>query len=87
MPSTSPTTTLRTLTPTHSNDILTETEVPNANEKNVPDPNHDRSGRLQQTDRDFKHTTEDGESGDVFWVDWEGPEDPADPKKCVTALF
>ena len=90
MPSTSPTTTLRTLTPTHSNSILTETEVANANEKNVPDrdPNaQDRAGKLEQTDRGSEHsehTTEDGESGpDVFWVDWEGPEDPANPKKCV----
>jgi len=74
MPSTSPTTTLRT----------SIHEVPNANEKNVPDPNaHGRAGRLQQTDRGSGHTTEDGESGDVFRVDWEGPEDPANPKKYV----
>jgi len=27
--------------------------------------------------------TEGGESDDVLWVDWEGPEDLANPKKCV----
>jgi hypothetical protein len=88
MPSTSPTTTLRTSIPTHSKNILTEIEVPNANEKNVPGPNaHDRAGRLQQTDRGSEYATEDGESGDVFWVDWEGPEDPANPKKYVAVYL
>jgi hypothetical protein len=86
----SPTTTLRTSIPTHSNNVLTETEIANATEKNPDSKAHDRAGELgrsQQTDRSSEHTTEDGESDDVFWVDWEGPEDPANPKKCVAVYL
>jgi hypothetical protein len=64
---------------------LTETEIANANEKNIHDSNaHDRVGEPgRQTDRGSEHTTEDSESDDVLWVDWEGTDDPASPKKCV----
>ena len=83
----SPTTTPPTSIPTHSNKILTETEVANINEKNPDSKGHDRAGEPRRTDRDSEQTTEDDESGDVFWVDWEGPEDPANPKKCVAAYL
>jgi len=86
----SPTTTLRTSIPTHPNNNLTETEIANANEKNPNSKAHDRAGEpggSQQTDRGSECTTEDGESDDVFWVDWEGPEDPANPKKCVAVCL
>ena len=82
----SPTTTPPTSIPTHPNTVLTDTEV--ANEKNPDSKAHDNAGEPpRRTDRDSEDTTEDGESGDVFWVDWEGPEDPANPKKCVVVLF
>ena len=86
----SPTTTLRTSITTHSNKILTETEIANANKKSPDSKAHDRAGEpggSQQTGRGSEYTTEDGESDDVFWVDWEGPEDPANPKKCVAVYL
>jgi len=83
----SPTTTLRTSIPTHSNNIVTETEIANDNEKGLESRPHDRAGEPGRTDRGSEHTTEDGESDDVFWVDWEGPEDPANPKKCVAVYL
>src|SRR5258708_18256025 len=77
----SPTTTLGAPIPTHSNNILTETKI----EKNPDAKPHDRAGEPGKTDRGFEHMTEGSESDDVTWVDWEGPEDPANPKKYVAA--
>lgn len=86
----SPTTTLRASIPTHPNSTLTETKIANADENDIPDSKaHDpvgEPGQSRQTDRGSEHTTEDDESEDVFWVDWEGPDDPANPKKCVAYL-
>ncbi|KIM38559.1 hypothetical protein M413DRAFT_20020 [Hebeloma cylindrosporum] len=77
----SPTTTLRTSIPTHSNHTLTETDVAKVNEKNIPEPQGEvEPGRSRRTDGGSEHTTEDGDSEDVFWVDWEGPDDPDNPK-------
>ena len=67
------------MAPTHSNNTLTETDVVETNEKDVSTVG-DSGKPGHQTDRGSEHTTEDE---DVFWVDWEGPDDPANPKKCV----
>ena len=83
-------TTLRIPTPMHSNDTLTETDVIKTNEKDIFSA-HDTvsdSGRpRRQMGSGSEHMTDDSESDDVFWVDWEGPDDPANPRKCVPFLL
>ena len=51
----------------------------------------DRVGDLggsSERHKDSERTTEDSESeAAIFWVDWESPGDPMNPKKCVSPPY
>ena len=66
----------------HSNNTLTETDVVKANEKDIPGV-----GDSVRPGSEHSTTTDDSESDDVLWVDWEGRDDPANPKKCVSPSY
>jgi len=67
--------------------FLTEAEIANDNEKNPDSRPQDRAGEPGRTDSGSEHMTEGGESDDVLWVDWEGPEDPKSAWLSILNLF